>query len=246
MNSRSHLIIHPSVAVLITFLFIFCVVSTRTHQQWQFFGFLFLLILTIQITPVSLISYFKRLLVIIPFFTFPALLLLFFTPGETFFSIPVFQIKLNISLEGFEKFVFVVLKAGFSGSAVIVLSLNVKFQDIMSGLSWYRVPRQFLFIISMIYRFSFVLVDEMKRMERSIKMRNFGCSFWRMLKIRAGLTGTLFIRSLSRGERVHNAMLARGFNGQYHEMFLPKMKRRDMDIAAVSFVIVAVLKLWGA
>jgi cobalt/nickel transport system permease protein len=49
------------------------------------------------------------------------------------------------------------------------------------------------------------------------------------------MVGSLFLRSLERSERVHAAMLARGYNGQ-----MPRLERRTLS-AADWLTLVAVL-----
>ena len=76
------------------------------------------------------------------------------------------------------------------------------------------MPRVMIMILSFMYRYVFVLVDEVMRMRQARDSRNFGGSRLWHLRTIGNMTGTLFIRSYERGERVYAAMLARGFDGQ--------------------------------
>jgi cobalt/nickel transport system permease protein len=67
--------------------------------------------------------------------------------------------------------------------------------------------------LQFMYRYLYVLTDELDRMVKARRSRTFrrsGRLDWGLL---TGLIGVLFLRSLERGERVHNAMLARGWDG---------------------------------
>ena len=63
------------------------------------------------------------------------------------------------------------------------------------------------------YRYSFILVDEIQRMKRARDSRCFGGKWLRQTKTIGHMVGTLFLRSFLRGERVYMAMLSRGYNG---------------------------------
>ena len=64
------------------------------------------------------------------------------------------------------------------------------------------------------YRYIFVLVDEILRMKQARDSRNFGGNRLWQLRTIGNMIGTLFIRSYERGERVYAAMLARGYVGR--------------------------------
>jgi len=68
-------------------------------------------------------------------------------------------------------------------------------------------------IASFMLRYINVVTDEMERMRIARASRGFearGIRDWRIL---ASVVATLFMRSYERGERVHLAMLSRGFTG---------------------------------
>jgi cobalt/nickel transport system permease protein len=63
------------------------------------------------------------------------------------------------------------------------------------------------------YRYLHVLTEELDRMVKARRSRTFrrsGRLDWVLL---TGLIGILFLRAFERGERVHAAMLARGWDG---------------------------------
>ena len=82
------------------------------------------------------------------------------------------------------------------------------------------------------YRYVFVLVDEMLRMRRARDSRNFGGGRRRQLKTIGNMIGTLFIRSYERGERIYAAMLSRGFDGKVRSLRQLRFKRADAYFGA--------------
>ena len=55
---------------------------------------------------------------------------------------------------------------------------------------------------------------------------------WRA-RIAGNLIGTLFVRSIERSERVHAAMLARGYDGEPRHLTVPPVGRLAVAVAAV-------------
>jgi cobalt/nickel transport system permease protein len=65
------------------------------------------------------------------------------------------------------------------------------------------------------YRYIFVLWDELDKMRVARRARSFGqTGLWFRWKTSAQLIGMLMIRAMSRAERVHGAMCARGWDGR--------------------------------
>ena len=85
-------------------------------------------------------------------------------------------------------------------------------------------------------------------MRQARDSRNFGGSRLCQLRTIGNMTGTLFIRSYERGERVYAAMLARGFDG--HSRTLNNLHFSSADAYyGVSFglaiILIGVLNILG-
>ena len=63
--------------------------------------------------------------------------------------------------------------------------------------------------------------------------RGFSATGIKHWKVLAHSAGALFIRSYERGERVHLAMLARGYNGTIIDLYKPIVVRQDWLAALV-------------
>jgi cobalt/nickel transport system permease protein len=102
------------------------------------------------------------------------------------------------------------------------------------------MPQVMILILSFMYRYIFVLADEVMRVQRARDSRNLGGSRIHHLRTFGHMVGTLFIRSYERGERIYAAMLARGFNGQIRT--LHKLKFRPADAYfGIAFGLVLIL-----
>jgi cobalt/nickel transport system permease protein len=90
----------------------------------------------------------------------------------------------------------------------------VPFDRLLATLRRLYVPAILLAILAFMYRFLFVLWDELDTMRAARRARTFdraGLVFrWHNA---AQMIGMLLIRSLGRSERVYGAMCARGWDG---------------------------------
>ncbi len=88
------------------------------------------------------------------------------------------------------------------------------FAELLSTLIRWRCPRLLVAMLAFMYRYIFILWEELARLRHARDARDFGRS---TLLIRwttnAQLIGLLLLRAMERAERTHHAMLARGWDG---------------------------------
>ncbi len=125
-------------------------------------------------------------------------------------------------------------KAWLSALALALLSATTPFPMLLKGLEKLKVPPVLVQILSFMYRYIFILVDEAMRMERAWESRGGGGKWWVSFKAMAGVFGVLFIRSYERAERVYQAMLARGFDGEVRTFNPLRFSTRDLVFGTIS------------
>jgi cobalt/nickel transport system permease protein len=107
----------------------------------------------------------------------------------------------------------IVVKGTLGVLAAVILSTTTTAREILRGLEKLKLPAIMVQIASFMLRYINVISDEMERMKVARESRGFiatGIKHWKVL---ATAAAALFIRSYERGERVHLAMLSRGFDG---------------------------------
>jgi cobalt/nickel transport system permease protein len=113
--------------------------------------------------------------------------------------------------DGWRVFAVVMVRTNLCLLTMILLSNTTPFADLLSVLQRLRVPSLLVTTLALMYRYLFVLVDEVGRMSRARASRAFsvrrGMAWWSQ----AGIVGQLFIRSTERAERIYAAMCARGW-----------------------------------
>ena len=109
----------------------------------------------------------------------------------------------------------IVMRAALTIAAALVLVAVTGFPAICRALESLGMPRAFAVQLMFLYRYLFVLTEEGGRAARARELRLFGNS-GRSLASYASLIGHLLLRTWLRAERIHMAMLARGFTGVFH------------------------------
>jgi len=98
--------------------------------------------------------------------------------------------------------------------ALIGLASTTRFPELLKGLEQMHVPRILITQLRFLYRYLFVLVDEAMHMRRARQARDAGrgpvLGRWRA---GGGQIGVLFLRTLESAERMHLAMIGRGYDG---------------------------------
>jgi len=107
----------------------------------------------------------------------------------------------------------VAAKTVLGATASVVLASTTPVPDIIGGLGRLRVPAALIAIVAFMLRYVDLLADQLRRMRTAMVARCHDPRWlWQARPIATSL-GTLFVRTYERGERVHQAMLARGFTG---------------------------------
>ena len=106
-------------------------------------------------------------------------------------------------------------KSYVSALSVLVLLATTPLPELLRGLELLRVPRFFLMIAQFVYRYLFVLSEQAQHMMQARRCRTGQASAQPLRAAAAGGLAVLFARSYARAERIHRAMLARGFQGHF-------------------------------
>jgi len=155
---------------------------------------LFLLII-LAVSKVPVVHVVKRTLVILPLIL-PVIVL------NSFFMEAGLKHSLILSVRSF-----------LSIFSLVLLVSVTSFSDIMKTLSRLHFPQIVIMILSFMYRYFFLLTGEMEKMVRAVKMRSGGAHGFEIVRIYSQILGILFIKSYERAERVYQAMLMRGYDG---------------------------------
>ena len=151
---------------LIAALLCILAVALTPPGSWAAFAAYFALIATLVLlsrVPVSHVL--KRSLVIVPFVALVAISLPFFKEGEIAGSFRLWSWEVSVSYSGLRLFATILTRAWLSILSLILLTSTTRMGDLLTGLGQLRMPRVMVMILSFMYRYIFVLVDEVMRMK---------------------------------------------------------------------------------
>lgn len=156
-------------------------------------------------------------------FALAAVTAIFAVPGRAITEFTIGPWDLVATDAGLIRFVSIVIRSWLSVQVAILLTATTAFPDLMHALHHLRVPSSLVAVISFMYRYLFVLIDEAQRMLRAREARsaalaettNAGGSLRWRARTAGNMVGQLFLRSYERSERVYAAMVARGYSGQF-------------------------------
>lgn len=207
--------------------FVLAVVSTPREQVWAFAAYAVLLggVAVVARVPAGFVL--RRMVVEVPFVAF-AVLLPFIATGE---RVDVLGVGLSVSgLWG----AWNILAKGTLGVATsVLLAATTAPRDMLLGLDRLRVPPMLVQIMGFMVRYADVITAEMRRMRIARESRGFLARDIRHARVVARSAGALFIRSYERGERVHLAMLSRGYAGRMPDLGSAAATHRQWTLAAV-------------
>lgn len=229
----------PQVKVLAAFLFVCCVVATPREVFWAFGGYLLVLVGVWVVAAIPLSWIARRALIEAPFLVL-AVLLPFAEGGQ---RVQVAGVSLSVAglLAGWN----IVVKGTLGVLTSLTLAATTLPRDLLIGLQRLRVPNTITTIATLMLRYFEVLVGEGRRMRIARISRGHDPRLLWQAGATARGVGSLFLRSYERGERVHMAMLARGWNGEMPVLHERPTPRREW-LLGLAPVVVAILLVSGA
>jgi cobalt/nickel transport system permease protein len=242
------------VKVVVTLGFIFAMTSLPAGA-WPAFGIMYLLLWSmVLMSQLGAGRILRRSFLALPF-VLVALPTVFTRAGSPLFELNLGFMHLTATQQGLEFFVSVLLKSWASVTGAVLLTATTPFVRILEALRALRVPRTLIAIVSFMYRYLFVLVDESQRLLRARSARSAhvsdragGTIRWRA-KTAGGMAGSLFVRTYDRSERIYQAMLARGYDGQVRQLNTPSLStnsllRGGLALGAFAAVAISAQFLW--
>ncbi len=197
---------HVKIAGMI--IFVGAVVATPREAFWAYALYASMLIGLAVLAEVPPATIGKRMLIEVPFVVF-ALLLPFFGGGNK-----IDVLGLTLSEEGLWGAWTIIAKATLGVGASVLLAATTTVPDILAGLDRLRFPRVMTAIAGFMVRYLDVVASEMGRRRTAMAARGYQPRWFWQNRALASSAGALFIRSFERGERVYDAMVARGYSGR--------------------------------
>jgi cobalt/nickel transport system permease protein len=134
---------------------------------------------------------------------------------------------------GFAFFSTLLLRSLLCLMILVLLTNTTRFAELLRGLRRMGCPRILVVNLSFLYRYLFVLIEEVMRMRQARDCRRVGRSSMKAeLKVLSSMLGTLLLRSFERAERMYQAMLSRGSYGEFPILAPRRFTWRDIAFLA--------------
>jgi cobalt/nickel transport system permease protein len=203
--------LEPHLKLVAVLGFAVVVVATPVHAPWAWAAYAGYLVLVLGAAALGGIRpgrLARGLVVETPFVVF-ALLLPVVAQGPR-----VDVAGLSLSAGGLTAAGGLLAKATLSVLAATVLAATTEPRALLRGLERLRLPSVLVQILMFMFRYTDVVGGELRRMRVARESRGFRARHLGALPVLGSAAGALFIRSYERGERVHLAMLSRGYTGR--------------------------------
>ena len=172
----------------------------------------------------------------------PSYLLAMLGPGAHLGPFPLPE-TLAITKQGTLVALTFVLRVATCVSAAVLLFLTTPRDLIFKSLRALEVPKVYVLTLDMCYRYIFLFIGMVKDFYMAKKSRAMkALPLMEEQKWVGGRVGYTLIKSLDMSEKVHGAMISRGFNGDIKLLHSYSIHRRDyvalVSVLAISIVLV--------
>jgi len=209
-------------------------VSTPLHAWPAYVACALVLAATACTARVRASTLWRRARVVLPLVLFVAVFVPFVRSGE-----PVDVGPFTVSREGLETFAAVSVKAFLGTLSAVLLGATTSFPDVLHALERLKAPRLLVLIAAFMYRYLFVIVEEVSRMRAALAARGYSPRHALQAAAVGRVATALFLRTYERAERVHLAMLARGWSQNMPRLDVLVFRRADaLFLAALALVLV--------
>ena len=219
------------------------ILSNDITLSLLFFVTSLILLITIKISFITL-----GLRMLMPFlFGIFILIIMGLHKGETvMFSGTLFGYELAFKKEGLQIGLLLFTKVAGGVMLMLLLSFTTTITKICMAARWMKIPETLIEVLSFVYRYLFLLIEETESMMSSQRSRLGYATWFKTIKSFGNLGGVLLIRSIIRAESAHTAMVSRGYDGgRILTIQLAPLVRSDYAMLLSSTILLVFLSYLG-
>ena len=217
----------PELKIVAVFVFVLAVVATPREAFWAFAAYGTIVLAVAGLAGVPFGTLLRRLRIEVPFLGFALFLPIVGSSPR------VDVLGVGLSEPGLWAAWNIVAKGTIGVAASIVLSSTTPVADLLRGLERLHLPKALTAIAGFMVRYLDVIVGEAGRMAVARQSRGYDPRWLWQARALASSAGTLFVRSFERGERVHLAMVSRGYAGAMPDLRVQLTAPADRALAAL-------------
>jgi cobalt/nickel transport system permease protein len=228
----------PECKLVAALAFVVAVVVTPREAFWAFAAYAVVVGVVARLGDIPFLHLARRLTLELPFLGFA-----FFLPivgqGER-----IDVLGLSLSISGLWGTWNILVKGTFGVAIASLLVATTPIASLLQALDRLRVPRVITAIAGFMVRYLDVVGGELRRMTVARQSRGHDPHWFWQARAVASTAGSLFVRSFERGERVHLAMMSRGYDGRLPVVHAVPVARgatwsRSLAMPAVAVLVCA-------
>lgn len=223
----------PQTRLLCVLMSVFAIALTPHGRWWTWAMYAIGVFGVVLLGRITLLTLLKRVAIEFAFLVVILLGTLFRGGGTVLWSWG----PLQITSEGLIVLGSVTLKVVLSLCAVNILILTTSIPALLNAFLALRVSPLLVAIMASMYRYTGVLIAEFNTMRQAAMARNLTINNATTRLVIGNAIGALFIRTYERGERIYQAMLARGYQSVPPVEHFPHLKKWD-------FLALTVTAIW--
>ena len=164
------------------------------------------------------------------------------TPGQTVWALDLLLFKLAFTDAGLSTASLVTLRALAGICVMLFFATSTPIPHFADMLIRLRVPKEFAELMVMVYRYSFMLLDEAGRMRLAAQCRLGFRGRMNTLRTYAKMMVGMFIRSMETAERSNVGMQCRNYQSGVAMLRQPKgMTYSWLALSVISFLLLYLL-----
>ncbi|MFC1553574.1 energy-coupling factor transporter transmembrane component T family protein [candidate division KSB1 bacterium] len=201
--------------LIFNLLFLIFILSIRTFDLYEIIFYILILTIWAYLARPSFRTVLKRLMFAVPIIFVLGFTALFSSEGLSVFSFKILSINFSVTDTALHKFALQIIRVFLSLLSLIIFLSSENIVNVFHGMRKLGLPKIFVSAIFITFRYIDVIKLQAQKMVRAKKARSYNLTLKMNFKMSGILIGNLFLRSLRRSANVYNAMLARGFNGEF-------------------------------
>lgn len=131
------------------------------------------------------------------------------------FSVSLDSLSLTATREGITQGILTGCRVLGAVGVLLLLGFVTPAHEIFRALRWCHMPKVWVEIAMLVYRYVFVFLDQAADMAAAQRVRLGYTGFGNSLSSASTLMGSVVVRSFGQSLRTHEAMIARGYAGEY-------------------------------
>ncbi|MBN1983937.1 MAG: cobalt ECF transporter T component CbiQ [Chitinivibrionales bacterium] len=227
---------HHRIAFIILVTFMLFVISVPKYDITAIVLYGAIPLFLIIAGRLPILAIIRRILIVSPFIVIMAV-------ANPFIDREPFATIAGVSISGgIVSAIVIIGKSMVAIAAVVVFSIEVPFHQICGILRGFRVPEVFVTQLMLLYRYSFLLVEEAQALQKARAMRSFGKKGMDLFTT-AKLIGSLLLRTNDKAKRIYRSMVSRGFSGELVKQKHHPMAPYEYGVIGCAFLVFSFIRI---